>query len=147
MVNSSDDFVWNFGSTTEYPFIASILGTADEQAVRMASGFLQFSNTTIGTPSATDLVFFYDITDTATSITTSGTGVQGTTANGYQIQDAIDASGVALTGTDLPTVNNTSGEITLPASFAVGSEFYLSVTFTRGTSPMASYTNRYRFKK
>ncbi len=83
----------------------------------MASGFLRFLNTTLGEPSATDFVFFYDITDTATNITTSGQNVQGTMIGSYVIEDAVDAAGVALTGTDLPTVN-ASGVITLPASFA-----------------------------
>ncbi len=98
-------------------------------------------------PSSTDFVFFYDITDTAMNITTSGTGVQGTAAGTYLIEDAVDADGDALTGTDLPTVAP-SGVITLPASFASESEFYLKVTFTKGASPdTASYTRRYRFKK
>ncbi len=46
----TDAFLWNFGSNTEYPFIASIPQTADEQAVTMASGFLSFSSTTLGVP-------------------------------------------------------------------------------------------------
>ncbi len=145
-VTDTDAFLWNFGTMSEYPIIASIPGTVDEQAVTMASGFLRFSNTIIGEPSATDPVFFYDIDDAAMDITTSGTEVQGTTAGSYAIEDAVDADGDALTGTDLPTVN-ASGVITLPASFASGSEFYLKVTFTKGTTPMASYTRRYRFKK
>ncbi len=139
-VNNMDDFVWNFGSNTEYPFIASIPQTADEQAVRMASGFLRFSNTTLGEPSSTDFVFFYDIENAATSITTSGHSVQGTTAGSYAIEDA---GGNALTA---PTVTN-AGVINGVNSLAANSEFYLSVTFTRGTTPMASYTTRYRFKK
>ena len=139
IVESSDDFVWNFGSNTEYPFIASIPQTADEQAVRMASGFLRFSNTIPGRPSASDPVFFYDITNTAMSITTSGTGVQGTTANNYQIQDA---DGNALTSPSVTNAGVISGINSGPA------EFYLKVTFTRGASPnTASYTSRYRFKK
>ncbi len=113
-VTNMDSFIWNFGTTSEYPFIASIPQTTDEQAVTMASGFLRFSNTTPGEPSATDFVFFYDIDDAATNITTSGTGVQGTTAGNYVIEDAVDAAGDALTGADLPTVNS-SGLITLPA--------------------------------
>ncbi len=139
-VNNMDDFVWNFGSNTEYPFIASIPQTADEQAVRMASGFLRFSNTTLGRPSASDFVFFYDIVDAAMDITTSGTGVQGTAAGSYVIEDA---NGNALTA---PTVTN-AGVINGINSLAAGAEFYLKVTFTRGTTPMASYTTRYRFKK
>ncbi len=146
-ITNTDAFVWNFGTTSEYPFIASIPQTLDEQAVRMASGFLRFSNTTLGTPSATDFLFFYDIDDTAMDITTSGAGVQGTTAGNYIIENAVDAADTALTGTDLPTVN-ASGVITLPASFASGSEFYLKVTFTRGALPnTASFIRRYRFKK
>ncbi len=139
-VNNMDDFVWNFGSNTEYPFIASIPQTADEQAVRMASGFLRFSNTTLGRPSASDFVFFYDIGDAAMDITTSGTGVQGTAAGSYVIEDT---NGNALS---LPTVTN-AGVINGINSLAAGAEFYLKVTFTRGTTPMASYTTRYRFKK
>ena len=133
-------FVWNFGSNTEYPFIASTPGTVDEQAVRMASGFLRFSNTILGTPSASDFVFFYDIDDLSMNIDTSGTGVQGTTANGYQIQD-VDGNALAS-----PSVTN-AGVISGIDSAGGPAEFYLSVTFTRGTSPMASYTTRYRFKK
>ncbi len=145
MIDSSDDFVWNFGTMSEYPFIASTPGTVDEQAVRMASGFLRFSNTILGTPSATDFVFFYDIDDAAMDITTSGTGVQGTAAGSYVIEDAIDASGVALATP--PTVTN-AGVINGVNSLTANSEFYLKVTFTRGASPdTASYTRRYRFKK
>ncbi len=145
-VTNTDDFVWNFGTTSKYPFIASIPQTEDEQAVRMASG-LRFSNTTLGRPSATDFVFFYDIDDAATSITTSGQSVQGTTANGYEIQDAVDAAGNALTGTDLPTVTS-AGVINGVGSLLAGAEFYLKATFTRGASPnTASFTRRYRFKK
>ncbi len=140
-ITNTDAFVWNFGISSEYPFIASIPGTADEQAVTMASGFLRFSNTTLGTPSGTDPVFFYDITDTATSITTSGTGVQDTTAGNYVIEDAMDASGVALATP--PTVTN-AGVINGVNTLAANSEFYLKVTFTRGS---ANYTQRYRFKK
>ncbi len=142
-VTATDDFVWNFGTTSEYPFIASIPGTPDEQAVRMASGFLRFSNTALGRPSTTDFVFFYDI-GSGSSITTSGTGVQGTTAGNYAIEDAVDTSGVALATP--PTVTN-AGVINGVNSLAANSEFYLKVTFTRGTTPMASYTTRYRFKK
>ncbi len=144
-VTNTDAFVWNFGSNTEYPFIASIPQTEDEQAVRMASGFLRFSNTTLGEPSATDPVFFYDIDDAAMSITTSGQNVQGTTAGNYVIEDAVDASGVALATP--PTVTN-AGVINGVGSLSAGAEFYLKVTFTRGASPnTASYTHRYRFKK
>ncbi len=138
-ITNTDAFVWNFGSATEYPFIASIPQTEDEQAVRMASGFLRFSNTIPGEPSSTDFVFFYDITDTAMDITTSDTGVQGTAAGTYLIEDA---AGNVLTA---PTVTNAgviSGINSGPA------EFYLKVTFTRGASPdTANYTRRYKFKK
>ncbi len=138
MIDSSDGFVWNFGTTSEYPFIASTPGTPDEQAVRMASGFLRFSNTALGTPSASDFVFFYDIDDPAMNIDTSGTGVQGTTANNYQIQDA---DGNALASPSVTNAGVISGINSGPA------EFYLKVTFIRGASPMASYSHRYRFKK
>ncbi len=138
-VNNMDDFIWNFGSNTEYPFIASIPQTADEQAVRMASGFLRFSNTILGEPSSTDPVFFYDIGDAAMDITTSGQNVQGTTANGYEIQDA---DGNALASPAVNASGVISGINSGPA------EFYLKVTFTRGASPdTASYTRRYKFKK
>ena len=140
MIDSSDDFVWNFGTMSEYPFIASTPGTPDEQAVRMASGFLRFSNTALGRPSASDFVFFYAITNPSMNIDTSSTGVQGTTANNYQIQDA---DGMPLAS---PSVN-ASGMISGINSAGGPDEFYLKVTFTRGTSPMASYTTRYRFKK
>ncbi len=144
-ITNTDAFLWNFGISSEYPFIASTTGTADEQAVRMASGFLQFSNTTLGRPSTTDPVFFYDITDTAMDITTSGTVVQGTAANVYEIQDAVDASGDALATP--PTVTN-AGVINGVNPLAAGAEFYLKVTFTKGASPnTASFTRRYRFKK
>ena len=144
-VTNTDDFIWNFGSSTEYPIIASTPGTADEQAVRMASGFLRFSNTTIGQTSNMDFLFFYDIGSgssitTSTSGTGSGMGVNGTAVNGYQTQDI---NGNALTS---PSVT-TAGVINGVNSLAPGREFYLSVTFTKGTSPMASYTHRYRFKK
>ncbi len=146
-ITNTDDFIWDFGSNTEYPIIASIPGRVDEQAVTMASGFLRFSNTNLGTSSSTNPVFFYDIDDAAMDITTSGTEVQGTTAGSYAIEDAVDADGDALTGADEPTVN-ASGLINLPTSFDLGSEFYLSVTFTKGALPnRASYTTRYRFKK
>ncbi len=145
MVDSSDSFVWNFGTSTEYPILASTPGTVDEQAVRMASGFLRFSNTTIGELSEDDFVFFYDIDDPAMDITTSGQNVQGTTAGNYVIEDAVDASGVALATP--PTVTN-AGVINGVNSLAANSEFYLKVTFTRGASPnTASYSHRYRFKK
>ncbi len=137
VVESSDDFVWDFGTTSEYPIIASTPQTADEQAVRMASGFLRFSNTILGGPSATDFVFFYDINDAAMDITTSGRGVQGTAAGSYVIEDA---NGNALTA---PTVTN-AGVINGVGSLSAGAEFYLKVTFTRVA---ASYTTRYRFKK
>ncbi len=136
-VNNMDDFVWNFGSNTEYPFIASTPGTRDQQAVTMASGFLRFSSTILGEPSVTDFVFFYDIDDAAMDITTSGTGVQGTAAGSYVIEDA---NGNALTA---PTVTN-AGVINGVGSLSAGAEFYLKVTFTRVA---ASYTTRYRFKK
>ncbi len=138
MIDSSDDFVWNFGTMSEYPFISSTPGTPDEQAVRMASGFLRFSNTILGEPSSTDPVFFYDIDDPAMDITTSGTEVQGTTANGYQIQDA---DGNALASPAVNASGVISGINSGPA------EFYLKVTFTKGTSPMASFSRRYKFKK
>ncbi len=138
-----DDFVWNFGTNEEYPIIASIPGTADEQAVRMASDLLRFSNTSIGKPSSTDPVFFYDIIDTTMDITISGIGVQGTTAGNYAIEDAVDAVGDALATP--PTVTN-AGVINGINSLSFGNKFYLSVTFTRGTSPMASYSRRYLFR-
>ncbi len=144
-VADTEPFIWNFGTDQEYPFIASIPGTVDEQAVRMASGFLRFSNTTIGELSEDDFVFFYDIDDPAMDITTSGQNVQGTTAGNYVIEDAVDASGVALATP--PTVTN-AGVINGVNSLAANSEFYLKVTFTRGASPnTASFTRRYRFKK
>ncbi len=133
--------MWNFGTTSEYPFIASTPGTRDQQAVTMASGFLRFSSTILGEPSATDFVFFYDINDAAMDITTSGTGVQGTAAGSYVIEDA---NGNDLTA---PTVTN-AGVINGVGSLSAGAEFYLKVTFTKSASPdMVSYTRRYRFKK
>ncbi len=137
-VADTEPFIWNFGNDQEYPFIASTPQTADEQAIRMASGFLRFSNTALGRPSASDFVFFYDIDDPAMDITTSGTGVQGTTANGYQIQDA---GGNLLASPAVTPAGVISGINSGPA------EFYLKVTFTTGTSPMASFSRRYRFKK
>ncbi len=139
-VTATDDFVWNFGTTSEYPFIASIPGTPDEQAVRMASGFLRFSNTALGRPSTTDFVFFYDI-GSGSSITISGKSVQGTTASNYAIEDANGNTLTAPTVTDAGVINGVN-------SLTAGAEFYLKVTFTRGASPnMASFTRRYRFKK
>ncbi len=138
-VADTEPFIWNFGTDQEYPFIASIPQTEDEQAVRMASGFLRFSNTTIGTPSASDFVFFYDIDNLSMNVDTSGTGVQGTTANGYEIQDA---DGNALASPSVTNAGVISGINSGPA------EFYLKVTFIRGASPnTASFTRRYRFKK
>ncbi len=75
------------------------------------------------------------------SITISGTGVQGTAAGNYAIEDA---GGNALTA---PTVTN-AGVINGVGPLSAGAEFYLKVTFTKGASPdTASYTRRYRFKK
>ncbi len=144
-VADTEPFIWNFGTDQEYPFIASIPGTVDEQAVRMASGFLRFSNTTIGELSEDDFVFFYDINDITgptVDIVISGTGVQGTTANGYEIQNAN------RNALDSPEVmENASGMMIISVVDSDPDEFYLSVTFTKGTSPMASYNRRYRFMK
>ncbi len=135
-----DEFIWDFGNATEYPILASVSQTADEQAVRMASGFLRFSNTMLGEPSSSDPVFFHDI-GSGSSITISGKSVQGTTASNYAIEDANGNTLTAPTVTDAGVINGVN-------SLTAGAEFYLKVTFTRGASPnMASFTRRYRFKK
>ena len=143
-VTNTDNFVWNFGDETEYPFIASTPGTSDEQAVRMASGALHFSNTTIGIPSASDFAFFYDIEDDASTISITVDLVQGVTVGNYTIESAIDANGNELKNIDMPQIDAISGSIMLPPSFAIGSKFYLSSVFTKGT---ASFTRSYSFKK
>ncbi len=135
-VTTTDNFVWDFGTVSEYPIIASIPGMVEEQAVRMASGFLRFSNTTIGQFSTTDFVFFYDV-GIGSSIIASGQNVQDTTASDYAIQDA---NGNTLAS---PTVTN-AGVINGVASLSAGAEFYLSVTFKKGVN---SFIRRYRFKK
>ncbi len=113
-------------------------------SIRMVSGSLYFSNTTIGIPAASDFAFFYDIEDDVSTISITLDLVQGVTVAEYTIERAIDANGNELENIDIPQIDAISGSIRLPSSFGIGSKFYLSSIFTKGT---ASFTRSYSFKK
>ncbi len=134
-----DPNIWNFGSATEYPILNSILQTADEQSVRMASGFLHFSNATIGQVSRHEPIFFYRVEDPSMDIITKGTNMQGVSVDNYSIINTKDVDGSPLSPP--PTVN--SAGIISAGSLTLNQEFHLSARFNKGS---AVFTEKYRMK-
>ena len=148
-ITTADRLVWDFGSGTEYPMLDSLGSSAlakNQQSTKMASALLRFKEGTTplsGAATVANELFAYNV-GSATSVTITGYGLQGTTVS-YSIVDAKNSSGTALAGAAIPTVASNSIDI---SSLVSGDKFSLKAVFTKGTGgDAATFARNFGFRK